>query len=158
MRQDQLALCLSPFSISSLREEDKGLAGGGDTSNAKRHQAFGQTMPPSPPSALSCTHCCYTCMKRWPGRETLLSPCVKQIHSVNSPKSAHSLSVNWINKVYCASEWLQQAVTHTVMFVYTEQRQLCKQPGSRACPNLSISSLFHLLTHTFLNTWKRAGV
>lgn len=33
------------------------------------------------------------------GRETLISSSVKQIHSVNSPKSACSLSLNWINKV-----------------------------------------------------------
>lgn len=52
------------------------------------------------------------------------------------------------------SEWLQQAVTHTVMFVYTEWRPLCKQSGY---PNLCVSSLSSTNTHLSKHG-TRAGV
>lgn len=145
VRLDQLALCVFHHFQSPLWEKRT-------RARPARHIYTEGIRPWANNATVTADHSClYTLLLHMhgapqPARETLISPCVKQIHSVNSPKSACSLSVNWINKVIV---WVNGCSrrSHTLSCLST--RSGGHSASSLAHQPILTSSfpLFHQLTH-----------
>lgn len=155
MRLDQLALCVFHHFKSPLWE--KRTRARPETRLYGRHQALGKQCHRRADHSCLYTPLLHMHVSPQPGRETQTSPCLKQIHSVNSPKSACLLSVNWINKVIV---WVNGCSrrSHTLSCLCTWSRGHSASSLAHYPILTSPFPLFHLLTHTFLNTEKAAGV
>lgn len=98
VRPDQLALCVFHHFPSPLWEKRI-------RAQSARHIHTEGIRPWANNDTVTADHSCLCTLLLHvhgalnSGRETLVCPSTKQIHSVNSPKSCCSLSVNWINKV-----------------------------------------------------------